>query len=225
MTLRESIAFSEALKQERLEEYFSELTAPQRLDLMRYTEVIAGDKIGSLEGVSMGERYNVYTDITKMSLSQFIYFEHEFGNELTEGFVSLFVRPKDEVSFDNTTDAEDKHLQSLLEEDILEILQIFHALKMNREFVLFTKFNGVIYTRVEVEEGEDDDYAPNPFTQRWFWYSIVRKLANDDITRFDKIYELKMSDVLVDLAYQIQLAEVEENERRAQEALHAARYR
>jgi len=53
----------------------------------------------------------------------------------------------------------------------------------------------------------------------------VKRLANNDITKFSEIYSLRMGEVLVDLAYETQLNEMEENQRRAEEARNSARYR
>jgi hypothetical protein len=90
----------------------------------------------------------------------------------------------------------------------------------SREYVLFTKFEGVIYNRYELEEGEEEEEPeePDTFTERWFWYSIVRALANEDLQKFQYVYDMRMSDVLVELAYRVQLSKRIEAERRAEEA-------
>jgi hypothetical protein len=79
----------------------------------------------------------------------------------------------------------------------------------------------VIYNRYELEEGEEEEgepEEPDPFTERWFWYSIVRTLANEDLQKFQYVYDMKMSDVLVELAYRVQLSKRIEAERRAEES-------
>jgi hypothetical protein len=43
-------------------------------------------------------------------------------------------------------------------------------------------------------------------------------LANEDLQKFDFVYSMKMSDVLIELAYRTQLNQRIENERRAEEA-------
>jgi hypothetical protein len=108
----------------------------------------------------------------------------------------------------------------LYEEDASVIQMVTKSLMHNREYVLFTKFDGVIYSKVEPSEDEEDDEpeAPDTFNERWFWYSIVRALANEDLQKFDFVYSMKMSDVLVELAYRTQLSQRIENERRAEEA-------
>ena len=216
----------DAIDSDSYESFYDSLDIHQRLDLLRYSEEFADGKSIYQIPQYFYDKYTVYTDVLKMTLTQFIYLEHEFPSGMTKRLISLIIRPKDETSFDDTTDSEEDHVKSLMEEDATVIMSVFKQLKANREFTLFTKFNGVIYTRYEPMDGEEEEpRQTDPFTERWFWYAIVRRLSNNDITKFDKIYELRMSVVLIDLAYQAQLAEVEENDRRAQEAAQAARYR
>lgn len=226
MRLKLHYELIDAIEGGTYEEFYDTLNTDQKLQLIRYAELSASPHPFNISSSKIYNNYKVYTDILDMSLTQFIYLEHEFGSGMTERLMSLIIRPLGEESFDDTTPNEQSHVDGLLEEDAYEMLSIYKQLKANREFTLFTKFNGVIYTRYEPEEGEEvEPRETDPFTERWFWYSIVRRLANNDITKFDNIYELKMSVVLIDLAYQIQLAEIEENERRAQEAASSARYR
>jgi hypothetical protein len=157
-----------------------------------------------------------------MSLTQFILLEYAIKADFDESKIaSICIRPKDEVEFDNTDqEREEEHLTKLYEEDAPVIQMVTKSLMHNREYVLFTKFDGVIYNKVEPSEDEEEDEpeAPDTFNERWFWYSIVRALANEDLQKFDFVYSMKMSDVLIELAYRTQLNQRIENERRAEEA-------
>ena len=216
----------DAIDSDTYESFYDSLGGDEKLELLRYAQLFSAEKIAPLDNWKISSKYKIYTDILDMSLTQFIYLEHEFNSGMTERLISLIIRPLGENSFDDTTPNEQSHIDSILEEDAHEVISIYKHLRNNRELTLFTKFNGVIYTKHEPEEGEEQEpKTTDPFTERWFWYSIVRRLANNDITKFDSIYELKMSAVLIDLAYQTQLAEIEENERRAQDAINSARYR
>ena len=216
-----------AIERDGLESYAKSLTPSDKVKLLRFLEVVNSQRGVEDAEITMNDRYNVYTDLLSMSLSQFIYLEHEIQHGLSISLASLFIRPKDEESFDNTQDYEEAHINSLLSEDGIQIMSLFQKLKANREFILFTKFSGVIYNRIEPIEGEEDEdeIEDNEFSKRWFWYSIVRRLAREDITRFNEIYDLKVGNVLVELAYMAQVAEMEENQRRVEEARNAARYR
>ena len=103
-------------------------------------------------------------------------------------------------------------MKSLLGEDAMSLFKIVNDLMSNREFNLFTRFDGVIYSKREKVEGEEDELEPSQeesFEENWFFYKIVRTLANEDITKFSKIYSLRMSEVLVELSYRAQYAIIE----------------
>lgn len=213
----------DAIKQDGLEKFLSDISPGEHVDVMRGIDALADPTLRAVDASSLYERYNVFTDILKMSLTQFILFEHAIKSEFNESVIaSICLRPKDEVEFDNTDqEREEEHLTELYEEDAVAIQMIIKSLMHNREYVLFTKFDGVIYSKIEKSDEDEEDEepdAPDPFNERWFWYSIVRALANEDLQKFDFVYSMKMSDVLVELAYRVQLNQRIENQRRAEEA-------
>lgn len=193
--------------------------------MMRDLDTFADPSLRAVDASFMFDKYNVYTDITKMTLTQFIMLEHTLQSEVISesDIASIVIRPKDEPEFDNTNqEVEDSLINSIYEEEAESVAFIIKSMLHNRDYILFTKFDGVLYTKIEkeedVEEDEDEDNGPDPFVQRWFWYSIVRSLANEDLQKFQFVYDMRMSDVLVELAYKAQLNERMENERRAEEA-------
>jgi hypothetical protein len=159
-----------------------------------------------------------------MSLTQFILLEYAIKADFDEASVaSICIRPKEEPEFDNTDQQkEEDHLSNLYEEDAATIQFVIKSLMHKREYNLLTKFEGVIYNKIEEdEESDEQDDEPqvvDTFNERWFWYAIVRTLANEDLQKFDFVYSMKMSDVLIELAYRTQLNQRIENERRAEEA-------
>ena len=212
----------EAIKSDSLEKFLSDISPGEHVDVMRGIDALTDPTLRAVDASSLYQRYNVFTDILKMSLTQFILLEYAIKADFDESKIaSICIRPKDEVEFDNTDqEREEEHLTKLYEEDASVIQMVTKSLMHNREYVLFTKFDGVIYNKVEPSEDEEDDEpeAPDTFNERWFWYSIVRALANEDLQKFDFVYSMKMSDVLVELAYRTQLNQRIENERRAEEA-------
>ena len=212
----------EAIKSDSLEKFLSDISPGEHVDVMRGIDALTEPTLRAVDASSLYERYNVFTDILKMSLTQFILLEYAIKADFDEAKIaSICIRPKDELEFDNTDqEREEEHLTKLYEEDASVMQMITKSLMHNREYVLFTKFDGVIYNKVEPSEDEEDDEpeAPDTFNERWFWYSIVRALANEDLQKFDFVYSMKMSDVLVELAYRTQLNQRIENERRAEEA-------
>ena len=216
------LKMSEALKRDQLEKFLNDISALEKLDVIRAADTFEDSRFKTIDASSIAERYNVYTDITKMSLTQFILLEYAIKADFDEARIAtIVIRPKDEPSFDNTDQEKEEDLVSLIfDEDALAVSHIILSMMKNRDYVLFTKFDGVIYDKIEPVEGEEEeeDEEPDTFNERWFWYSIVRSLANEDLTKFEFVYDMKMSDVLVEMAYRVQLARRQEAERRAEEA-------
>ena len=217
----------QAINDGKLEEFASSVPFSERIEFIEYMDDVLNEKHASCDKSDIKSRYKVYMNILDMTLTQFIYLEHEIKHGMTQRLLSLIVRPIDEESFDDTTENEEAHINAISDEDATTMMGIIHEMKKNREYNLFTKFSGVIYV-VHDETDEEEDEEPiqeDTFSSRWFWYAIVKRLANNDITKFSEIYSLMMGEVLVDLAYETQLNEMEENQRRAEEARNSARYR
>lgn len=216
------LKLTQAVRDEKLSEFLYNISPSEHVEIMRNIDDIVDPTLRAVDVSSMHERYNVYTDILKMSLSQFITLEYSLDNTVNEEEIaSIIIRPKVEKEFDNTNqDVEESHLAQLLEEEAVSVLFIIKSMMHNRDFNLFTKFEGVLYSRIEPIEGEEDEpqEEQDEFTKRWFWYSIVRTLANEDLQNFQFVYDMKMSDVLVELAYRVQLQKRLDAQRRAEEA-------
>ena len=213
----------DAVREDRLDKFLKEIPILERLDVMRVADAVEEGSFRAIDASSIASRYNVYTDILNMSLTQFILLEYAIKADFNESLIAkTIIRPKDEPEFDNTDqDKEEELISSIYEEDAIAVSYIIKSMMNSRDYVLFTKFEGVIYNRYELEEGEEEEEEPeepDPFTERWFWYSIVRTLANEDLQKFQYVYDMRMSDVLVELAYRVQLSKRIEAERRAEES-------
>ena len=212
----------DALREDKLEQFLKDISISERIDVMRAADRLNEGSFRDVDASSMADRYNVFTDILKMSLTQFILLEYAIKGGFAEaGIARIVIRPKDELEFDNTDqDKEEALMSAIYEEDAMAVSHIIKSVMQNRDYVLFTKFEGVIYNKIEISEDEEDEEPeePDTFNERWFWYSIVRALANEDLTKFQFVYDMKMSDVLVELAYRTQLNQRIEAERRAEEA-------
>ena len=212
----------DAVREDRLEKFLKEIPILERLDVMDAADAADSGSFRAIDASSIASRYNVYTDVLNMSLTQFILLEYAIKADFNESLIAnTIIRPKDEPEFDNTDqDKEEELMSSIYGEDAIAVSYIIKSMMNSRDYVLFTKFEGVIYNRYELEEGEEEEEPeePDPFTERWFWYSIVRALANEDLQKFQYVYDMKMSDVLVELAYRVQLSKRIEAERRAEES-------
>jgi hypothetical protein len=227
----------EAIEQERYDEFFSEASVNERVEIIKAKEdVYPLPKTPDPERVrEMSKRYNLYTNILHMKLGQFIMLELQIRskNSRDEVIASLVIRPKDEDAYDNEDAAREEQItKTLYSEHILDIHSVILSMMLNRDFILFTKFSGVIYNRVETEEeeeeqeeGESNTIGDEEFNSQWFWYRIVRDLAQGDIRRFNDIYDLRMSVVMVELAFLAQKSILENARMRADEARQKALYR
>ena len=227
----------EAIEQERYDEFFSEASVNERVEIIKAKEdVYPLPKTPDPERVrEMSKRYNLYTNILHMQLRQFIMLELHIRskNSRDEVIASLVIRPKDEDAYDNEDAAREEQItKTLYSEHILDIHSVILSMMLNRDFILFTKFSGVMYNRVESEEeeeeqeeGESNTIGDEEFNSQWFWYRIVRDLAQGDIRRFNDIYDLRMSVVMVELAFLAQKSILENARMRADEARQKAIYR
>jgi len=133
----------------------------------------------------------------------------------------LIIRPESDGVFDN----EDGHKEISNEEDILsyDVREVYYVLERftkRRNKTMFEDYSGVFYD--PKEEVEDDDTIPDDgpnFHQQWYYYSLVRMLANEDITKYNDIYMLPMKEVLPEMSYLSQKRKIEAAEQRKQEAL------
>jgi hypothetical protein len=180
------------------------------------------DEVVLKDNNSIYGNYNVITDVESMVLGQFIMIE-QIMNAQTDTkelqILNLIVRPKADEEFNYVnSEAEQLHSKEIAQLDALEGISIFNELVRSREETLFKKFNGVIYQEpdesIEDEEKEPDSSPEAQFGRMWYWYSIIRELAGEDILRQDQVTMLKMSKVLVELAYKIQKGRIEYNRQR-----------
>jgi len=238
MRFKTHLELREASDEGRYDEYIEKSSLKTRLEIMdSRKDVYPLSKTPEPDRVKkMGEKYNLYTNILNMSLGQFIMLEGELKSDQTRDdlVARLVIRPKTEKDYSNDNpEEEDRILNEILEEDVRDIHSVISSMMLNRDFILFTKFNGVIYNKVEEEEEEEEEEEDEnndliddqAFNDQWFWYRIVRQLAKEDITRFDEIYEIKMSVAMVELSFLSQKAILENARARAEESRQRAAIR
>ena len=232
------IRLYDAIEQNDIENFVDSLSIEEQIEIERAKmKIYPLPKSPDPERVrKMAQRYNLYTNILSMKLGQFIMLESQLRSKdpRDEIIASLIIRPKDELEYDNEDpEREERILNQIYEEQLLDVHSVIVSMMLNRDYTLFTKFSGVIYNKVEPSEEEPDDEPQNndgkigdeEFNSQWFWYRIVRELAQGDIRRFNDIYDLKMSVVMVELAFLAQKSILENARMRAEEARQKALYR
>jgi len=176
--------------------------------------------------------FNAHTDPMELVLGQFIMveqiitgktkFETEAENDLA--LAKLLIRPRTQQVFDNEDPAEEESNENkILNTPVQEVYSVLSRFLDKREFVLFKQFAGVFYETPEedVEEATEnsDPTGESLFAQQWYWYSMVRLLAKEDITKYDDIYMLKMSTVMPEMSYLAQKNKIESANQRQQAAM------
>jgi hypothetical protein len=216
MTIQEFLEFRKQAIRGTLDKYYESLTVHQKLEAIKCFEKIGKEKV-SKYGNSIYSNYNVVTNVEQLVLGQFIMIEQVLQSQSDTKelqVLNLIVRPKEDEEFEYTDMArEEKHSIEIAQLDAIEGMQVFNDLLDNRENVLFNKFKGVIYQEpdpsMEDEEKGEDTSGETQFSKMWYWYSIIRDLAGEDILKHDKVTMLKMSKVLVELSYKIQKGRIE----------------
>ena len=153
-------------------------------------------------------------------------FNSEYERDLT--FAKLLLRPKHHKEFDNQDPNDEvENEKNILSSPVQDVYNAINKYLDNRDFVLFKQFSGVFYEINDDEDEEDqeeekqeDKTSQNLFHQQWYWYSIVRKLANEDITKYEEIYMLKMATVLPEMSYLAQREKIESTQRRQAQAMN-----
>lgn len=176
---------------------------------------------------------NIYYTVEELVFGQFIMIEqiltgkaglnnHQADLELAK----LLIRPKSDGVFDNEDGQKEiENENEILSFDTREVYYVVERFIKRRNKTLYQDYSGVFYDPKEADEDEqesDDDAGVN-FHHQWYYYSLVRMLAQEDVTRYDEIYMLPMKTVLPELSYLSQKAKIERAEQRKQEALSKMR--
>jgi len=173
----------------------------------------------------------IYTNVQGLVLGQFIMLEQiitgktKLADHLVDlEIAKLIIRPSNSKVFDNEDVIKEKRNQEdILDMDVREVYWVLDKFIENRNQILFKDFAGVFYDaqddKEQEEEQEEEKTSDMLFSQQWYWYSIVRTLANEDITKYNEIYMLPMSTVLPEMSYLAQRNKIEAAKQRQSQAM------
>ena len=184
----------------------------------------------------LSERYNIITNIDEIPFGQFIACERavSMGLPMQEALKILaqnVLRPKSDEEFDNTDPIkEQKHLDMLDEEAAADITSVLNKFSSLRKNYVHRTYNGVFYKEYQEpsEDEEEDDTPPTAeerYAKNWYWYVIMREIANQDIFRYEQVLMLPMSVITPELAYRRHTQRMEEIERKRNEQLNRIKNR
>lgn len=173
----------------------------------------------------------IFTRVDELVLGQFIMLEQiitgktKLPDHLVDYEIAkLIIRPKHHQEFDNSNpEVEKKNSEDILHYDVREVYWVLEKMMSNRNQTLFKDFSGVFYEApdesVEEEEEAQHKTAEMLFNQQWYWYSIVRMLAGEDIHKYEKTYMLPMSIVLPEMSFMAQRSKIESANQRKEAAM------
>tara|TARA_R110001632_G_scaffold175544_1_gene295235 strand:- start:593 stop:1309 length:717 start_codon:yes stop_codon:yes gene_type:complete len=215
------------------EEYVDSLKPIEKLDFIRSSVETYPVQDHTKHPTSILNSKKVFYRIDELVLGQFIMLEqiitgktkladHKIDLEIAK----LIIRPKNHKIFDNESLEDEKNNQEdILSYDVREVYYILNKFIKSREQTLFTEFSGVFYDKPDTDIEADDEEETEEknsdmvFSQQWYWYSIVRMLANEDITKYNEIYMLPMSIVLPEMSYLAQKSKIESAKQRQEQAM------
>jgi len=171
------------------------------------------------------------TDINKISFGHFIVIEKILGlelgdNEKVKMISPIILRPLNEEQLDNEDKIkEDAHTEDVMGEPVGNVYGAFDRYMKIRKEYLFKTYNGVIYgTLDEDEEDEEEEEGTNTnsgqsarefHTKKFFWNSLIDKVAKGDIFKYNEVVDLMMFVVMPYLAEKRSLEIVEYLEHKA----------
>lgn len=230
ITLRKHIELMQHIQSgKEVSEFMSGMKATDALHFMRESNNIYPIK-ENLKRPSVDKK--IYTTVESLVLGQFIMLEQiitgktKLADHLIDlEIVKLLIRPSHHVIFDNEDIKEEKaNEQDILDMNVLEVYWVLEKFINNRNKTLFEDFSGVFYDvpdedEEQEEQTEEEKTSEMLFNQQWYWYSIVRMLGNEDITKYSEIYMLNMSTVLPEMSFLAQRSKIESAKERQRQAL------
>jgi len=234
ISLRTHIEISKNTQSEdNVYEFIKSLDLKDRIDLMRNSEQVYPLTQDLRPSIKYLEDFKVYDNVMDLHLGQFIMLEqvitsnekykYKVDNDLD--IAKLIIRPKHQKDFDNEDqESEEKNLENILDSNVTDVYGCINKFMEDREYVLFKQFSGVFYNVKDYDEEDEEEkqalVGEDLFHNQWYWYNIVRTLAQEDILRYEQIYMLKMSVVLPEMSFIAQRSKIEKARNKRMEAMH-----
>lgn len=181
------------------------------------------------------QKFKCYLNPEDMLWGQFVVSEMQLKRKNELQFANTILRPFDEEVYSNEDpDIEKINQEAISDSRAIDINEYISKYIDVREKILLEKYNGVIYTKHEEEEDEEEDMIDftdeseglwDKFNEQWFFYQLTRTLAGDDFRQMDEIYNTPMRKVLPELSYLAQKNKLEEQQERMQQARQNAMMR
>ena len=229
-------------------EWFKIQPELENIDLSRLQELFGSDKVNALRRYkslletlkmmsnevidisTLKRRYRFYGEIEEMTFAQFISIETTLQNvrDPKDMFVlvcSELLRPLSEKVYDNENVLmNNAHREAISDEEVPYMMELFGRFMKERNDFHYRKYRDVfIYESEDSDSGGYD--SATSFYRNWHWYSYVRELSNEDISRYEQTMLLPMKVVAPEISSRQGLAKVEKQRMAEQEEISKAKMR
>lgn len=185
---------------------------PNKIDINKVNIDKTEYKLININEINLGEYISIETLIEKDKLNSL---------EAIPTILSIILRPENEEFNVNIINERIELFKEKL--SIIDGFSLSEHFYKWREVILYN-FSALFNSK---EDDEDDDKLDGPpvpeFSPRWKWFSIVERLADGDITKFDKVYKTTYISALNLLSYWKERSDYEERIRRRNELMRQHR--
>ena len=166
-------------------------------------------KIINLNKITIGEYISIQTLIDSNKLNSISSIPY---------ILSIILRPEnEEFNVDIINERIDLFSKELSIIDAMNLVLNYN----NWHTIILNSYSGLFGTNKSNNDDEDSKEISGPsMDSRWRWYSIVEKLANGDITKFDEIYKQSYINCLNLLSYWKERDDYEASVRKRQEMMN-----
>ena len=189
-------------------------TTPKQLDLKSVViDDVEYHLSDNLNKLTVGEYVSIESLIEKGKLTSI---------SAIPTILSVILRPKGEEFNSDLVNSRIKLFK--------ENLNIEQVIKMSLFFfkwreVITYNFSGLFGSKKEEEEIDNimDGPAAPEFDGRWKWFSLIERLANGDITKFEEVYKITYISALNTLSYWKERDDYQERLRKREEMMRKHR--
>ena len=144
----------------------------------------------------------------------------------------VLIRPKSETIYSNDNEKlEAEHREAILREPFYNIAFTLNNLLSDREEFHRVMFKDVFYEYGDSEVVTEDEDEPKEsvqeysFERKWYWYSMIDRLAQEDVRRHSELMDLPLMVVAPKWSYEVSKDKMERERSNRQQAEMSARAR
>jgi len=214
ITLNTHIKINKAISDNKpVDSIVNSLSPVEKLNFFKSVEKVYPLEDTLRPSESFYDEFKIYDNVMDLHFGQFIMLEQyitstkvKYQSDKDYEIAKLLLRPSHHKEFDNENPEEEKdNAKKILESNVKDVYGSIYKYMAEREHTIFKQFSGVFYNRDDEEDDDEEESrdvsGEELFNTQWYWYSMVRMLAQEDIRKYPEIYMLKMNVVLPEMSY------------------------